>query len=150
VPSIHDSLLTGYSVDGNEKSIVLHTEPRDGGGDAFIDILFRDVVAYHFEADCLQNIVFEINEVSADQIVADGTEFAERHRKCGWPSGWNPQTESAADFLTRNGRKVFLLHSSYGMEGWVAAMSIEERIIESRASAEPGAPRAGAETGAPN
>src|SRR5688572_30857863 len=89
MPSIHDSLLTGYVVNGSAQLITLHTEPHQGGGEAFIDVIFERVVAYHFEGDCLQNIVFGIEQVSVDQIVGDGSEFAERHRQYGWPRDWN-------------------------------------------------------------
>ena|SRR5688572_13917193 len=130
MPSIHDSLLTGYVVNGSAQLITLHTEPHQGGGEAFIDVIFERVVAYHFEGDCLQNIVFGIEQVSVDQIVGDGSEFAERHRQYGWPRDWNEPRESFAQFLVRVGAKVFELHCSYGMAGWVAASSMRKAIVE--------------------
>jgi hypothetical protein len=51
--------------------------------------------------DCLQNIVFEIVEVSTEAVVGDGRLFAELHRQCGWPAGWDPAKEDAAQFLRR-------------------------------------------------
>ena len=139
MPSIHDSLLTGYVVDGKGRSITLHTEPHAGGGEAFIDVIFRGVVAYHFEHDCLENIVFGIEEVSADAIVGDGVAFAERNRY-GWradgtresrqPSGSSTVAESASfdsnaatestDGSPRsrwnNGPLLLRTHPTYGIE----------------------------------
>ena len=129
MPSIHDSLLTGYAVDGTARTIVFHTEPHQGGGEVPIDIVFTGVVAYHIEGDCLQNIVFGIEEVPAAELIGDGTAFAERHRMHGWPRSWNPDKETAEQFLTRPGIRVFALECSYGMTAWVAAASIEERVM---------------------
>jgi hypothetical protein len=115
MPSIHDSLLTGYVVDGKARTIVFHTEPHQGGGEAFIDVVFSGVVAYHIEADCFENCVFGIEEIAAARVIGDGTVFAARHRLHGWPWKWNPAKETAEQFLTRPGVRVFALDCSYGM-----------------------------------
>lgn len=128
--SIHDSLLTGYVVNGSARAITLHTEPHQGGGEAFVDVVFHGVVAYHFEGDCLQNIVFGIEEVPVEQVVGDGSEFEERHRRHGWPRDWNQPRESFAEFLARVGAKLFEIHCSYGMAGWVAASSMQKLVVE--------------------
>jgi hypothetical protein len=41
--------------------------------------------------------------------------FAARHRLHGWPWKWNPAKETAEQFLTRPGVRVFALDCSYGM-----------------------------------
>ena len=69
MPSIHDSLLTGYTVHGTNRKIVLRTESHRGGGTALIDVIFGGVVTYHFEGDCLGNIVFDIDEVPTASII---------------------------------------------------------------------------------
>ena len=56
-PSIHDSLLTGYEIDGKKRMIVMHTEPHQGGGEAFVDVIFNGVVANQFEGDAMSNII---------------------------------------------------------------------------------------------
>jgi hypothetical protein len=131
--SIHDSLLTGYVVDGKARSLVLHTEPHAGGGEAIVDVVFLGVVAYHLEGDCLKNIVFGVEEVSPEDVIGDGAAFAERQRLYGWPGNWNPNTETLAQFLSRPGVKVFELQCSYGMGGWVAAESMEQRVVSAPA-----------------
>jgi hypothetical protein len=130
MPSIHDSLLTGYVVDGTRRSITLHTEPHAGGGEAFIDVVFRGVVAYDFEGDCFQNIVFGIDEVPVESIIGDGELFVERFRQCAWPRDWNPNVESIGQFFERVGAKLFELHSSYGIAGWIAASSMEHVVLK--------------------
>jgi len=125
-------LLTGYTVDGSGATITLHTEPHQGGGEAFIDVVFRGVVAYHFEGDCLNNIVLEIEEVSAKRIIGDGSVFAERARMHGWPQGWDDRKEDAQQFFERNHARLFELECAYGMSGWIAAASMEKVVKPQR------------------
>ena len=84
------------------KTLVLRVEPNQGDGDCF-EVKVSGVVAYHVEADCLQNIVVDIVEVSADVVVGDGKMFAEFHRQHGWLPGWDPLKEGPAQFLLRQG-----------------------------------------------
>lgn len=128
MPSIHDSLLTGYTVDGTNKTIVLHTHPEQGGPTVPIDVIFSGVVAYHFEGDCLGNVEFGIEEVPSADIVGDGIAFAERGRLYGWPKGWDMNRETPEEFLSRVGCRCFALHCSYGMCGWVAANGMEQLV----------------------
>jgi hypothetical protein len=118
--AIHDSLLTGYVVDGAGRSIILYARPHGGGG-AALDVKFTGVVAYHFEGDCLQNIVFDVVEVTPEDIVGDGRTLVERNRQHGWPRGWASAAEGAAQFLRRQGCRCFEISASYDMNGWVAA-----------------------------
>ena len=124
--SIHDRLLTAYTVDGSARQIVLRTEPHDGGGNALINVTFTGVIAYHFEGDCLNNVLFGIEEVAPKSVIGDGTAFAERARLYGCPAGWNPDKETPEEFLARSGCRVFEIHCSYGMYGWVAAAEMRQ------------------------
>jgi hypothetical protein len=122
--SLHDSLLTGYVVDGGQRTIVLRTEAPDGHGTAGT-VRFSDVVAYHLEGDCMRNVVFDITEVPIESVVGDGRAFTERHRQAGWPAGWDSASEGPEQFLRRKGCRCFELSSSYGMRGWIAAERME-------------------------
>ena len=122
--SLHDSLLTGYTVDGTARTVVLRTEPHQGDGIS-AEVKFSGVVAYHFEGDCLQNIIFEITEVPPESVVGDGAAAEERFRQRGWPRGWEPGREDLAQFLRRQGCRCFELSSSYGISGWIAAREMD-------------------------
>jgi hypothetical protein len=87
-------------------------------------------VAYHFEGDCLENIVFDVTRVPASTIVGDGKEFEERSKMYGAPPGWDSRRENVENFFLRNGTQLFELSSSYGMHGWIAAERMEQVIIE--------------------
>ena len=93
-------------------------------------MVFRGVVAYHFEGDCLHNIVFGIDQVSVEAVVGDGTLFSERFRQYAWPRDWNPNVESIQQFFERVSVKLFELHSSYGIGGWIAASSMEQVVLK--------------------
>lgn len=123
---IHDSLLTGYTVDGTNRTIVLHTQPHQGGGTVPIDVIFSGVVAYHFEGDCFCNTVFDIEEVPSARIIGDGKAFAERGRLYGWPRDWDSGREAPEEFFSRVQCRCFELSCSYGMYGWVAADGMEQ------------------------
>ena len=124
MPSLHDSVLIGYEVDGSTRTIVLHTSRHPPDGMA-ADVKFTGVVAYHLEGDCLQNIILDIIEVSIEAVVGDGRAFSERHHQYGWPSGWDSRREGPEQFLRSHGCRCFELSSSYGMSGWIAAERME-------------------------
>jgi hypothetical protein len=119
---LHDSLIAGYSVDGASRELVLRTKPHRGAGGHF-DVRFTDVVAYHLEGDCFQNILSEILEVPAGVVIRDA-EVAARHREFGWPAGWEPGRETLPQFVAREGARFYQLICSYGMGGWVAARAM--------------------------
>jgi hypothetical protein len=128
MPSIHDSLLYAYEVDGDRRTIVLHTRQHPGGGTDYIDVIFRGVQAYHFEGDCLNNIVFSIDEVPASTVIGDGVACYERNRQYGWPNGWDSRRETLEEFFSRCNCRIFEITTSYGMYGFVAAASMEQQI----------------------
>ena len=127
-PSIHDSLLTGYEVDGLAQRIVLHTEPFSGGGDAFVDVTFDGVAAYEFENDLLQNIVFEVEEASLTETQEIANRIQAEEGRWGFPREWDPRRETVLECFTRLNVKVFQLRSSYGMTGWVAARAMSQVV----------------------
>jgi hypothetical protein len=116
--SIHDSLLVGYTVDGLARTITLRTVPDRGMGGAF-EVRFSKVVAYHFEGDCLQNILSGILEVQPKAVLS-GNETA-RFKSYGWPSGWDEKRQSLPEFVAAQGARWYELNCAYGMGGWVAA-----------------------------
>jgi hypothetical protein len=131
IPSIHDSLLYAYEVDGDSRTIVLHTRPHQGGGTEFIDVTFRGVLGYDFDGDCLGNIVFGIREAPASEMIGDGVAWRERNRQYGWPEGWNSRKEGPDEFIARCNCRVYELSSSYGMDGFVIAESMELTVCTS-------------------
>lgn len=128
-PSIHDSLLTGYEVDGKKRTIVMHTEPHQGGGEAFVDVIFTGVVAYQFEGDAMGNIIFEIEPASAEVRPDIATVIVAQQRQHGTMPDWNPTSETLEQYCDGVGLTMFRIQSSYGLDGWVIAASMEHRLF---------------------
>ena len=59
-PSVHDNFVYAYSVDCEGRRLVLHTAFRDRPPQEFTDVVFRDVVAHHFEHVLPGNILFDV------------------------------------------------------------------------------------------
>jgi hypothetical protein len=123
MPSLHDSLMIGYSVDGIARTLVFRTIPHQGVGGHF-EVRFTDVVAYHLEGDCFRNIISEVLEVPVDAVIRDA-EVADLHRRYGWPPGWDPARETLPEFVARNGGRFFQVNCSFGIGGWVAARAVD-------------------------
>jgi hypothetical protein len=129
---VHDNHLVGYEVDGSIRRIVLRTENRDRGTPyGNTEVVFEGVEAYSFRNDCLENIVFDIEEAPLEAAVrAHKLDFEAGHRESGWPRFWGKdevQTRERVAALVRDGVRWFELSSSYGMSGWVMARSMTLR-----------------------
>ena len=130
---MHDNHLFGYTVDGDARRIVLRTERREPNRPVeAVDVIFDGVVAYSFQYDCLDNIIFDICEQPLDgALEAHWSEFEAGHRASGWPRFWQgdeSKTRVRIATLVEQGARWFELTSSYGMEGWVFCHSIECRV----------------------
>jgi hypothetical protein len=129
VPSIHDSLLTGYEVNGTERTITLHTETQTGGIEAFVEVVFTGVAAYQFEGDAMNNILFGIEPVSAEHQDDIANAIIEQQRQHGAMPGWNLKTETFQQHCQRNSLTPFFIQSSYGLDGWVLATAVTQVVV---------------------
>lgn len=125
-PSVHDNHLMAYAVNGRERSITFqteypHTEPAE-----LTDVVFEDVLAYHFQHDLFGNIIFDIEEVSLAQFVEFHGAQCEAGCKWGWPWGWDIRKERLLTYVERMGVKAYELSSSYGMTGWVLCAKMKK------------------------
>lgn len=127
--SIHDSLLVGYEVDGKEHTIVMHTEPHQGGGEAFVDLTFTGVVAYQFKGDAMGDILFEIEPDSAESRPDIAEVIVAQQSQHGIMPECNPTTETLEQHCTRVGVTLFNIQSSYGLDGWALAVSMTKAVV---------------------
>jgi len=131
-PSIHDSLLTGYEVDGKKRTIVMHIEPHQGGGEAFVDVTFTGVVAYQFEGDAMGNIIFGIEPAPAQDYDEIAKVIIEQQRQHGVMPQWNAKTETLHEHCDRCGLTLFNIQGSYGLDGWVIAAEQHRELADRR------------------
>jgi hypothetical protein len=132
VSSLHDNFLVSYEVNCEARQIKLHAkvDPRDPAKreQQPRTVVFNGVEGYQFENDAFGNIIFSLEAVSIEQVLADhGSGIAESYRIAGAPGPWAADLASAAQGLAAKGVQGFILSSSYGLSGWVLA---KEALVE--------------------
>lgn len=124
--SVHDNYLVSYEVRCERREIRLHTEFRDRGEPfEYTDVVFTGVCAYHFHQDCFTNIIFDIDETAPETIYSDHRAEFEAGRMYGWPGDWGKTEDAALAYFREHGVQGYALQSSYGMDGWILAKSME-------------------------
>ncbi len=132
--SIHDNQVLGYSVSAESRTIVVHTEFRDGGEPPFerTDVRFDGVLGYYFQ-DNLSGILFGIEQVEFAQVVKDHADLFQ----IGAPYWWPFQTcdGDPVDFVRSAGAIAFQIHSSIGFNGFVVCKSMMFEAAQPAAAA---------------
>jgi hypothetical protein len=126
--SVHDNFLVSYEVLCEQREIRLHTEFRDGRLDGpfeYTDVVFRGVFAYHFQQDTPTNIIFDIEEVAVTDILEKSQALLDAGRAYGWPRIEGSPEPNLEAYLNANDVRGFEISSSYGLDGWVLAQSME-------------------------
>jgi hypothetical protein len=128
-PSVHDNRIIAYSVHAAEQKIVIQTEYSHEKPHQFThqkaheltDIVFEEVLAYHFENDLFGAIVFDVREVDPGALLRENADMFEEGYRWGWPRGWEKDKEGIEEYVRRLNMRAFELDASYGMRGWVLA-----------------------------
>jgi len=123
--SIHDNRLVRYTVDRAGRSIVFETEFPHSSPPELTRVEFNGVSAYHFENDTLElgTILFSIDEITADDFIAENSAVLLDGRPYGWPGVWNTSDAAVKLHLESSGLRAFGISSSLGLTGWVLASS---------------------------
>jgi hypothetical protein len=125
-PSVHDNFVYAYSVDCEGRLLVLHTAFRDREPHEFTDIVFRDVVAHHFEHVLPGSIVFDVEESDLAALVRDNASLLADSWRYGWPPvEYGGDLSALESALKAASVRAFSIGSSYGLSGWVLAASCE-------------------------
>jgi hypothetical protein len=130
LPSLHDDFLVSYEVNCETRQIKLYAkrDPRVPAGNEERTrhiIVFNGVEAYQFENDNFINIIFSLEAVPVERIIAMyGPRIAEFDRMAGGPDSWAADLASAPQVFAAKGTQGFLLSSSYGLSGWVLAKEV--------------------------
>ena len=133
LPSLHDDFLVSYEVNCETRQIKLCVKrdprlPAINEEQTSRTIVFNGVEGYQFENDAFGNIIFSLEEVPVEQLLAEyDSRIAESYRLAGAPGSWAADLASATQALTAKGIRGFILSSSYGLSGWVLA---KEALVE--------------------
>jgi hypothetical protein len=123
-----------YEVDGERRRIVLRTRFEAEKSVERTDIIFENVVAYHFENDNFGNILFAVEELSIPELVASNRHLFEEGSQYAWPGPWNNSPEESIRYMQSAGGKAFEISSSYGLGGWVVAASCRLQQVDTHAA----------------
>ena len=118
--SIHDNRVLSYTIDCVKKTIVLHTVFYDSESHEYTDEIFSEVAGYHFEGDNFQTILFDVNQVSPEEVYSAYRDLFERGKNYAWPFDYSTEQELLRK-LNDKSVKGFVVSSSYGIEGFVLA-----------------------------
>jgi hypothetical protein len=124
--SVHDNNLISYEVQCEARTIMLRTEYRvKNEPTEFTNVIFKGVQGYCFENDAFGNIIFGLETVTVEQLLAEySTKISESYRMAGSPGPWAANLETASGLLREQGIQGFILSSSYGLSGWVLAREV--------------------------
>ncbi len=125
--SIHDNVVTGYTVLCDKRELVLHTEFREKEPKEVTDVVFRGVEAYHISGDNMESILFDVAQCEIEEILQAFCSEFEEGREYIWPGLWNESPEACREYLEKQGCRGWKISPSYGMGGFVIAKSMELR-----------------------
>ena len=123
-PSVHDNCVYAYSVLAERGEIVLHTEFNEISPIEFTDVVFKGVVAHHFECSLRANILFDIHEVEVKAVLEEETAILERLKNYNWPPIDYADLHDLERALRERGTHAYQIYSSYGLSGFVFALSM--------------------------
>lgn len=124
--SVHDNMLNAYSVNGVEKRIVLHTFFDQASPVEYTDVVFEGVLDHYFRDTVLPSIIFDVKHADAAHVLKrDFGLILEGHRRGGWPSFFASTIPEMVDRISAAGCSIYSIESSYGLDGWVVAQSMQ-------------------------
>ena len=125
--SVHDNFLISYEVLCEEREIHLHTAFLDSEPHEYTDVIFHGVAAYHFAGDNLHTIIFNVEEVDVEEIYSEYEGMFVESKNYAWPM---PYASREALLRKMNDEKVrgFIIHSSYGLGGWIWARGMRKEL----------------------
>ena len=123
--SIHDNIVTGYTVSCTERRLTIHTAFREAQPNERTDVVFHEVETYHFPREDMSTILFGIAECPIEQILEEFSLEFESGKEFAWPGFWNKSPEACIKHYSERNCRAWWISSSIGMEGFVIAQSME-------------------------
>ncbi len=117
---IHDKKVVSYTVNIKDKKIQLNIEEN-------ISIIFDNVLAHKFNHVILDNILFNIEEISISDYIQNNKEILDELLKYSYPTYAKNCNELKIQ-LDDNRYKIFIIYSSLGLNGNVIARNIQLKI----------------------
>ena len=124
--SVHDNVVLSFLVDCTKKRITLQTlYERPDNLSEYTDIIFENVLCYHFANDTMGSILFDVTEVFLETILEDYAPLFTSGKNYGWPAFVGYKDEANLWIkLTEREMKAFSISASVGICGFVLAQSM--------------------------
>lgn len=125
-PSVHDNQIYAYSVDCEGRRLVLHTAFPDREPHGYTDVVFREVVAHHFEHVLPGSILFDVEGADVATLVEHNERLLAESWRHGWPPlEYNGSLTALVAALRAASVRAYTISSSYGLSGWVLATACD-------------------------
>jgi hypothetical protein len=123
---VHDSNIVAYAFDSRTAELILTLAPGTGSATSELRLIFRGVAAHQFVYPELPSIVLDLSELPAATLLErEWANLSEGSRQCGWPGPWATSLQAAVAFCASVNIKGYEIDQSYGMSGWILAISVE-------------------------
>ena len=133
-PSVHDNFVYALSVHLEERTLVLHTQYRDGPGPrTMTDLRFVGLMAHHFDDVAEPSILLDIEEVTPAWVIEQWGELFDRRKNYGWPPIKYVDRAELGNKLVAQGVRGYRVMGSCGIDGFVLASAVEYRQLETAA-----------------
>lgn len=121
LPTCHDDLIVGYSVNCEQRLIRLLGKQPDWKRDSRSwEISFEHVVAYRLTNDAFGNVISDIKKITQSDFHSEfGLELQESFARRGAAGSWAEDKNSTLQFLRFHSIDAYQISSSVGLEGWI-------------------------------
>ncbi|PZL74147.1 hypothetical protein CI088_07575 [Enterococcus plantarum] len=117
---VHDYEIKSYFVNFESKDIVMNISDDEKEK----QIIFHNFLCYKFYDEMPYSIILDLEERVLDKFFIENKELLIQGKKNVWPMRYNSLEELEEEI--RKGHMTYqVLYSSYGLNGWVLAESVE-------------------------
>ncbi len=129
--SVHDNVLLSLSIDCAKRQIIFRTlYERPDDQSEYTNVVFDDVLAYHFQNDNFGTILFDVEEEPIERTLETWQDVFEERKNYGWlPFKYEDESDVWVRLL-ESGVKSYGVSASYGMVGFVLAESMRFEASE--------------------
>lgn len=119
--SIHDGVITGYTVNFLEHELRIDIETVTGDIDT---VTFDSYLAHYFDHVMAGSILLDIEEADLKTFFAENREEFESHKLFAWPI-WYDDVNELEQYLQVNNYKCYIIFASIGLSGYVFAKTFK-------------------------
>ena len=122
--NLHDNRVLRYCTDFEAHT--LHMDTRTEAGEN-VSVHFTGLLAHWFENVIQDNILFGMDEITADVFFKQYKEMLDRTVSYGFPACCS--IEELRERMEREHIRVFVIDSSLGLSGFVLAQEVELQCL---------------------